>query len=112
MKNTVLERGKLTVVQHRDYIEAEYLLPKLRNQPACAAITNFFNTSAIKAIPEFDTWKETLFEKCRKKEYACMCIYETTLVYSYYIKLIQNEAGDYFWKVNIMIGTEERENEE
>lgn len=105
MKQT-LEKGKLSIIQHPEYIEAEYILPKLRNQPACAVVTNLFNSSVLKKVAEFDTWKDTIFEKIQKKQYTYICIYESTLLYSYKVKLLKNSVGKYFWKLNIMIGTE------
>jgi hypothetical protein len=108
MKNTI-QKAELKIIHQKNFIEAEYVSPKLRNQPAHAAIVNMFNMKALKALSIFDTWKDTVYERCKKGQHAYMCFYESTLLYSYFIKEIKNKEGTTCWKVNIMIGTEDEE---
>lgn len=109
MEISVKEKEQMQVHYYKDYVEAEYTIPKYYSkQNGNTVINRFFADEAIKKLPEFSTWKETILEKCQKKEsvYVASCV-GGQLIYGFYIRLV-NERGSRrkLWKLNVMVGTE------
>ena len=109
MECILKETEQINVCHYKDYIEAEYIVPKFYSkQTASTVISRFFSDKTIKSLPEFNTWKETLLEKCEKKEsvYVLSSI-GGQLIYGFYLRLIrENTTRKKYWKLNVMIGTE------
>lgn len=100
---------QIRVHHYKDYIEAEYVVQKFYSkQNSNTVISRFFSDKTIKSLPEFNTWKETILEKCQKKE--SVCIFSSIggqLIYGFYLRLVrENDSRKKFWKLNIMIGTD------
>lgn len=109
MDANVKKTEQMHVHYYKDYVEAEYSVPKYyAKQNGNTVISRFFADDAIKDLPEFNTWKETILEKCEKKENVFVSSsIGGQLIYGFYLRLVKEQGSRRkLWKLNVMVGTE------
>lgn len=114
---TIQEHGDLVVRKCSGFIEADYIVPRERVRRPTAVVRDFFR-SAVKNIPDFDTWKDPLVEKvskkikgvsfdtCNSKKVEEQYFIYGFFMYAYSLEWLLNESGVVCWKLHVSIATE------